>query len=246
MQTVGAKVALVTGAAGGMGSAIVARLTADGYRVAALDINGERLRKVVERLEPRVKAYEVDLVEDDETRQVVRTVESDFGRIDVLINTVGWTKTSRFVEESSDYWKRVIALNFEALLYVTHAALPRMIERRQGKIISIASDAAKVGQSNEAVYSGMKGAVVSWSKALARELARYGINVNCIAPGPTETPLDASLDQELLARVVRAIPFRRRAKPEEQAAAVAFLCSSDSDYITGQTLSVNGGLTMVG
>jgi 2-hydroxycyclohexanecarboxyl-CoA dehydrogenase len=229
-----------------MGSAIVARLTADGYQVAALDVDAERLRKVVEGRESRVKAYEIDLRQEDATRRLVRTVESDFGRIDVLVNTVGWTQTSRFIEESSDYWKRVIALNFEVLLYVTHAVLPGMIERRHGKIINIASDAAKVGQSNEAVYSGMKGAVVSWSKALARELARYGINVNCIAPGPTETPLDASLDQELLARVVRAIPFRRRAKPEEQAAAVAFLCSADSDYITGQTLSVNGGLTMVG
>lgn len=239
------KVALVTGAAGGMGLATVKRLADDGYRVAAFDINAAGLKTAAKGRGDRVKIYTVDMTDEQEVRDAVGQVEKDFGKIDALVNTIGWTDTTRFLTEDSNYWRKVIAINFESILYATHAVLPGMIERGGGKIVSVASDAAKVGQSTEAVYAGTKGALVAWSKSIAREVARFNINVNCTAPGPTETPLDAGLDQEVINRIVRLIPFRRRAQPSEQAAVLAFLISDDASYITGQCYSVSAGLTMI-
>lgn len=239
------KIAVVTGAAGGMGSATVRRLANDGFTVAGIDV-APGVHDVVSALDgDGHRSYVADLTEEDSARAVIAEVERDFGRIDALVNTIGWTDTIRFETESSDYWNKLIAINFQSVVYVVHAVLPGMIERKAGKIVNISSDAAKVGQSREAVYAGAKGAVVAWTKSIAREMARYNINLNCVSPGPTETPLDAAIDEELISRVVRVIPFRRRAKPEEQANAVAFFVSSDSDFITGQTLSVSGGLTMM-
>ena len=240
------RVVIITGAAGGMGSATVSRLAKDGWTVAAVDV-APGVADVVKKLGGGGhRAYVADLTSEEAAREVIARIEADFGVIDALVNTIGWTDTVPFTEEKSDYWDKLLAINFQSVVYVVHAVLPGMIERKHGKIVNISSDAAKVGQSREAVYAGAKGAVVAWSKSMARELARYNINVNCVSPGPTETPLDASIDDELIARVVRVIPFRRRARPEEQAAAVAFFVSPDSDVITGQTLSVSGGLTMVG
>lgn len=239
-----AKLAVVTGAAGGMGTATVARLATDGYRVAAFDINSEGLKAIAPSIAPLGHTYQVDLTNETDVRSAVAKVEKELGEVDVLINLIGWTGDTRFVQEDSTYWSKVIAINFQSLLYSASAVLPGMIERKRGKVVNVASDAGKVGQSGEAVYAGCKGAVIAWSKSLARELARYNINVNCVAPGPTVSPLDDSLDPELINRIVRLIPFRRKARPEEQAAAIAFLCSQDAEYITGQVLSVNGGLTM--
>lgn len=236
--------AIVTGAAGGMGSATVARLAKEGYRVAAFDINRDGLKAIGPTIGSSGRTYRVDLTNEKDVRAAVSRVETEMGEVNLLINLIGWTGDTRFVNEDSTYWSKVIAINFQSLLYAAHAVIPGMIERKHGKIVNVSSDAGKVGQSGEAVYAGCKGAVIAWSKSLARELARYNINVNCIAPGPTESPLDASLDPELINRIVRLIPFRRKAHPEEQAAAIAFLCSHDADYITGQVLSVNGGLTM--
>jgi 2-hydroxycyclohexanecarboxyl-CoA dehydrogenase len=238
------RIAVVTGAAGGMGSAIVRRLAKDGFSVAGIDVAPSVHDTVAKLGGGNHRSYIADLTDEGSARAVVAEVERDFGRIDALVNTLGWTDTIRFVTENSDYWNKLIAINFQSVVYVVHAVLPGMIERTAGKIVNISSDAAKVGQSQEAVYAGAKGAVVAWSKSIAREVARYNINVNCVSPGPTETPLDAAIDEELISRVVRVIPFRRRAKPEEQANAVAFFVSSDADFITGQTLSVSGGLTM--
>jgi 2-hydroxycyclohexanecarboxyl-CoA dehydrogenase len=239
------KIAVITGAAGGMGRAIVRRLARDGFTIAGIDVSPGVKDVIDEFADVRHRAYVADLTHEQAARAVIAQVESDFGRIDALVNTVGWTDTTRFESENSAYWDKIIDINFKSIVYVVHAVLPGMIERGAGKIVNISSDAAKVGQSSEAVYAGAKGAVVAWSKSIAREVARYHINVNCVSPGPTETPLDAAIDAELIARVVKVIPFRRRAKPEEQANAVAFFVSSDSDFITGQALSVSGGLTMV-
>lgn len=238
------KIAVVTGAAGGMGSATVRRLAKDGFIVAGIDVAPSVDDTIAKLGGGSHKSYVADLTDEAAARAVIADVERDFGRIDALVNTIGWTDTVRFVTENSEYWNKLIAINFQSVVYVVHAALPGMIERKAGKIVNISSDAAKVGQSQEAVYAGAKGAVVAWTKSIAREVARYNINVNCVSPGPTETPLDAAIDEELISRVVRVIPFRRRAKPEEQANAVAFFVSSDADFITGQTLSVSGGLTM--
>jgi 2-hydroxycyclohexanecarboxyl-CoA dehydrogenase len=238
-------VAIVTGAAGGMGVAVCERLAADGYRVAAIDID----RAGLAAIEPTIsrnggRTYAVDLTEPDEVTTAVLQIAADLGPVVALVNLVGWTEMHGFLTESIEYWRKVMALNFECLLVITQAVATLMVERGSGRIVNVSSDAGKVGQSGEAVYAGAKGAVIAWSKSLARELARHHVNVNVVAPGPTETPLDAELDSATVARIVRLIPFRRKGQPAEQAAAISFLLSADARYITGQVLSVNGGLTM--
>lgn len=239
------RIALVTGAGGGMGIATVARLAADGFRIAAMDISEAGLEKARETAPDRVATYKIDMTSEAAVRAAVARVEAELGPVDALVNLIGWTVTSKFVDESSDYWDRIININYKSVLYVTHAVLPAMIKRNSGRIVNVASDAGKVGQSGEAVYAGTKGALIAWSKSLARELARFKINVNCTAPGPTDTPLEAEQDPEVVARTLKVIPFRRMAKPAEQAAMISFLCSPDASYITGQAYSVSGGLTMV-
>ncbi len=242
------KLALVTGAAGGMGRATAARLAADGFRIAAMDIDGDGLSALVEEVGSAVAAYPCDQTNEDDVRAVVAEIIESHGSIGALINLTGWTGTSRFDEESSDNWRKVMAINFEAMLYVTQPTLRNMIERKQGKIVLISSDSGRVGTSGEAVYAAMKAGVIAFGKSLARENARHNININIVSPGPTDTPLlqaDMAENPELIQRIVRIIPFRRLGKPSDMAGAISFLCSRDSDYITGQTLSVSGGLTMV-
>ena len=238
------KVALVTGAGGGMGMPTVRRLVADGYRVAALDLNVGPLQQMIEAEGLDAKAYQLDATNEDLCRKTVAAVKADFGRIDAFVNMIGWTASSRFVEESSGYWLKLVAVNFLPVVYLSHAIAPIMIEQGGGKMLFVTSDAGKVGTSGEAVYAGLKGGVIAFAKSVAREWARYKINVNCTAPGPTDTPLEADQDPELVARRLKVIPFRRMAQPEEQAAAIAFFVSDDANYITGQVLSVSGGLTM--
>ena len=165
-----------------------------------------------------------------------------------VVNTIGWVGTTRFIEEESAYWRKVIAINLESVLYVTHPVLERMIARKQGTICNIASDAGRVGTSGEAVYSACKAGVIALCNSLARENARYNINVNAIAPGPTDTPLlQAEIEEnpDLIQRMTRLIPFRKVARPEDQAGAISYLVSDDAAYVTGQVISVSGGLTMV-
>ena len=242
------KLALVTGAAGGMGNATVRRLVADGFRVAAMDINADRLETTVKAAGNQVSGWPCDQTDEQRVRAAVGTIIEKHGPIDTLVNLTGWSGTTRFYEEDSAYWKKVIAINFEAALYVTHPVLLNMIERKQGKIVLVASDAGRVGTSGEAVYSGAEGALIAFGKSLARENARYNINVNVLCPGPTETPLlkeETAKDPDLIQRMVKIIPFRRIAQPNDIANVISFLCSSDSDYMTGQTVSVSGGMTMV-
>jgi len=239
------KTAIVTGAAGGMGVPTVRRLVADGFRVAALDLNIERLVEIIREEGLDAVAYQIDATSEERCRAVVAQVKADFGRIDAFVNMIGWTASSRFVEEQSGYWQKLVSVNFMPVVYMSHAVGPIMIEQGGGKILFVTSDAGRVGTSGEAVYAGLKGGVIAFAKSLAREWARFKINVNCTAPGPTDTPLEADQDPELVARRLKVIPFRRMAKPEEQAAAISFFVSNDADYITGQVLSVSGGLTMV-
>lgn len=235
-----------TGAAGGIGEACVARLLEDGYTVVAVDLNQAGLDALALRHAGQpLHTIQADLTDEADARASVGEALDKVGQIDFLVNLIGWFGTQPFVQEDSAYWRKTIAINFEALLYVTHEILPAMIARKKGKVINVTSDAGKVGQSGEAVYSGMKGAVIAWTKSLARENARYGLNINCTAPGPTETALELAQDPDVIGRVVKAIPFRRFAKPAEQAAMISFLCSADSDFITGQVFSVSGGLTMI-
>ena len=242
------KLALITGAAGGMGRATAARLAADGFRIAAMDIDGDGLSALVDEVGGAVEAYPCDQTIEEDVRAVVAEVIDKYGSIGALVNLTGWTGTSRFDQESSASWRKVMAINFESMLYVTHPTIVSMIERKQGKIVLISSDSGRVGTSGEAVYAAMKAGVIAFGKSLARENARHNININIVSPGPTDTPLlqaDMAENPELIQRIVRIIPFRRLGKPSDMAGAISFLCSKDSDYITGQTLSVSGGLTMV-
>jgi 2-hydroxycyclohexanecarboxyl-CoA dehydrogenase len=242
------RLAVVTGAAGGMGSATVERLIRDGFLVAAMDINKEGLARLAKAHGDAMSAWPCDQTNEDEVRKVVDGIIARHGAVSALVNLTGWAGTTRFYEEKSDYWRKVIAINFESMLYIAHAVLQNMIQSKKGKIVLVASDAGRVGTSGEAVYAGMKGGVIAFGKSLARENARHNINVNSVCPGPTDTPLlqaEMAEDPELIQRMVKIIPFRRVGKPDDMAAVISFLCSPDSDYMTGQTLSVSGGLTMV-
>lgn len=241
------RVALITGAAGGMGLATVKRLAGDGFRIAGLDLNIAPLEELLRQERLDARAYAVNASEQSQVRDAVNQVLTDYGAIHVLVNLIGWTATSKFLEEDSQYWHKLIGVNFLPVLFLTHAVAPAMIKQGGGHIVFVTSDAGKVGSGGEAVYAGMKGGVIAFAKSIAREFARFNINVNCTAPGPTDTPLERQQkqeDPEVVARRVKIIPFRRWAKPEEQAAAISFLASDDASYITGQVLSVSGGLTM--
>ena len=190
---------------------------------------------------------ELDVTDDASIRRAVDEVAARLGPIDVLVNNAGWDRMEPFVESSPETWDLVLAINLRGPIAVTRAVLEQMIERGRGRIVSIASDAGRVGSSGEAVYSGAKAGMMGFSRTIAREVARHGINVNTVCPGPTNTALlqgEAERNPNLVKALARAIPFGRPAEPEEIAAAVAFLASDDAAFITGQALSVSGGLTM--
>ena len=247
------KTALVTGAGRGIGRAIALALAREGCQVAVADVLAENARAVaaeVEALGMKALALPVDLTRRPEVERAVAEALAQFGQLDILVNNAGWDRMALFLDSDEEIWDRLIAVNFKAMLYVSRVALPQMVSRGAGKVINIASDAGRVGSSGEAVYSGTKGAVIAFSKALAREMARHGVTVNVVCPGLTETPLLQSLrDQsptmeKILGAVTRATPLGRVATPEEIAGAVVFFASPEADFITGQTLSVSGGLTM--
>lgn len=178
---------------------------------------------------------------------MVKATMDHFGHVDVLVNNAGWDKVGPFLTSDESDWERVIAINLYGMLHCCKAVLPVMVSQGSGKVVNIGSDAGRVGSSGEAVYSATKGGVIAFTKTLAREMARYKINVNCVCPGPADTQLFAELGQDqptLREALEKAIPWRRLARPEDIANAVAFLVSDEAEYITGQTLSVSGGLTM--
>jgi 2-hydroxycyclohexanecarboxyl-CoA dehydrogenase len=246
------KVAIVTGAAQGIGRAIAMRVAAEGAKVAIADINEEIANQTATEIKTAGNAacaVRLDVTSLDSAVAAVESVERDLGPIDILVNNAGWDKLEPFVESTPEIWDRVIAINFRGVIHCCKAVVPKMQAQGHGKIVSIASDAGRVGSMGEAVYSGCKGAIIAFSKALARELARNNINVNVVCPGPPETALlQGVMEQQpkVLDAMKRAIPMRRLGKPEDIAGAVAFFASSDADYATGQVVSISGGLTMVG
>jgi 2-hydroxycyclohexanecarboxyl-CoA dehydrogenase len=252
-MTLEGKTALVTGAGRGIGRAIALALAREGCQVGVADVRPEGARAVaaeVEGLGVKALPLPVDLTRRADVERAVTDTLAQFGQLDVLVNNAGWDRMGLFLDTDEDTWDRIIAVNLKAMLYVCKAVLPQMVARGGGKVVNVASDAGRVGSSGEAVYSATKGAVIAFSKALAREMARHRISVNVVCPGLTETPLLQSLrDQspkmeKILEAVTRATPLGRVATPEEIAEAVAFLASPAADFITGQTLSVSGGLTM--
>lgn len=245
------RTALVTGAARGIGRAIALALGRAGAAVAVADKDEEGARAVAREIQAdggRALALAVDLTRRNEVEQMVRTAEEKLGPLDVLVNNAGWDRMQPFLESEEATWDRLIGLNFKAVLYTCKAALPGMVARGRGKVVNLSSDAGRNGSMGQAVYSGTKGAVIGFSKTLAREMARHHINVNVVCPGLTETALLAECRESMpkvIDGVTRAIPWGRVGQPEEVAQAVLFLASPESDYITGQTLSVSGGLTMM-
>lgn len=245
--TLESRKALVTGAAGGMGSAIAADLAAMGATVAVCDINAEGAEKVAAEL-PNARAFKVDLSDPADIDRMVAEVRDELGRIDILVNNAGWDKVGPFVESDPSVWDRLISINLRAPIQLTHAFLPEMLEARAGRLVFVSSDAARVGSTGEAVYASCKAGIIGFSKTIAREAARAGITSNVVCPGPTDTPLlqeVAAGNEKLVQALTKSIPLGRLGRPEDVAGAVAFLCSERAEYITGQTLSVSGGLTMV-
>ncbi len=252
-MTLQGSTAIVTGAARGIGRAIALRLARAGAQVSVLDILADEaaaVRREVEALGVTGLALGSDLTRRAEVEEAVQQVLGQWGQIDVVVNNAGWDRMEMFLDSEEPTWDRIIAINFKSVLYVCKAALPSMVARGRGRVINIASDAGRVGSTGEAVYAGTKGAVIAFSKTLAREMARHGITVNVVCPGLTETPLLQGIREQspktakVIEAVTRAIPLGRVGQPEDVAEAVAFLASPAAGYITGQTLSVSGGLTM--
>jgi len=238
------RVALVTGGARGIGRAIAEALSAGGCTVAVGDI------REAEPVGAGGVAVSLDVADSGSVARAVAEVSDVLGPVDVLVNNAGWDEFRPFVETDEEFWDRVIEINFKGCLRLTRAVLPGMVERGNGRVVSIASDAGRVGSSLEAVYSGAKGGVIAFTKTIAREVARSGVTANAVCPGPTETPMLEYMTggDEQGAKVIeamkRAVPMKRLGTPQDVAAAVAFLCSEEASFITGQTLSVSGGLTM--
>jgi len=254
MTTLGGRVAFVTGAASGIGRATARRLAADGARVAVADLNIAGARETVQQIGDaggEAVAVEVDITQFDAVQAAIRRTKDALGPVSILVNNAGWERIEPFIDNPPELWDTLLAINLKGPIHCCRAVVDDMIAGGGGKIVSISSDAARVGSTGEAVYSACKGGVISFSKSLARELARYKINVNVICPGITDTALikavtEPEFGRKVIDAVVRTIPFRRMAQPEEIAAAVAFFVSPDADFITGQVLSVSGGLTMAG
>jgi len=243
------KTALITGGASGIGRAIVLLFARQGARVICADVNQSKAAEVAKEAKDAglsVEPVAVDLADPKSARRCAADVIARHARVDVLVNAAGWNDLQAFMENAPDYMDRVIAVNLGGTVHLTQALLPPMIEAKKGKIVNISSDAGRVGSSGETVYAAAKGGVIAFTKSLAREMARYAINVNCVCPGPTDTPMLATRPEKLREAFLKAIPFRRFAKPEEIADAVLFFASSRSDYVTGQVLSVSGGLTFAG
>jgi len=246
------KVAVVTGGASGIGRAIVEALAREGARVAVLDLNEAGARDTVAALERaggKGSAHRVDITDVAAVDAAIDAVAAREGGLHVLVNCAGWDKPMPFVDTTPEFWDKILAINLKGPLACTRAALRHMIKQQSGKIVTIASDAGRVGSTGEAVYSAAKGGLIAFTKTIARETARHRINVNCVCPGPSDTPLFqqefAAQSPKLAESLKRVIPWGRLGVPDDVAPAVVFLASDDAGFITGQTLSVSGGLTMV-
>jgi 2-hydroxycyclohexanecarboxyl-CoA dehydrogenase len=247
------RVAIVTGGARGIGEAISKSLATDGLTVVVADLRrqeAEATAAAIGQAGGRAIAVELDVTSTESVNAGLAAAREAFGPVDVLVNNAGWDDLKPFLQTDESFWDQVIEVNFKGALRLTQGVLPGMIERGWGRIINIGSDAGRVGSSLESVYSGAKGGVIAFTKTIARETARKGVTANAVCPGPTDTPFlretvakqgDAD---KVIGAMVSGVPMKRLAQPHEIAAAVRFFAADDAGYITGQTLSVSGGLTM--
>ena len=249
------KVAVVTGGARGIGFATAVRFLREGTHVAVLDVrddSADHLALVGQKSGARFLHVTADVVSYRQVREAAERVRNEFGRLDIWVNNAGWDRIAPFLSTDPADWEKVVGINLMGTVHGTRAALEEMLAGNGGgAIVNVASDAGRVGSSGEAVYSAAKGGGIAFTKAIAREVARQNIRVNCVCPGPTDTPLLAENFQgeegsKIIAAIQRGIPFRRLGTPEEIAAAIRFLATDEASYVTGQILSVNGGLNMVG
>ncbi len=240
---------MVTGGASGIGRATALGLALGGARVFVADIDDAGGAETCGGIEERGGAADFIHVDISDEASIEAAATEVLGRGQppaIIVNAAGWDRFELFLDNSLEFMDRIIRLNLLGPVKLTRAFLPAMIEAGGGKIVNVASDAGRVGSTGETVYAGAKGGVIAFTKSVAREVAAHAINVNCVCPGPTDTPLFRSLPEKMQAALTRAIPFRRLAKPEEVADAILFFSGSGADFITGQVLSVSGGLTMAG
>jgi len=255
MQRMKNKTVVVTGGGGGIGGATCHRMAQEGAKVAVFDMNLEAAQQVADAITAaggHAAAFKCDITDRAAVDAAVAATEAQLGPIDVLVNNAGWDVFKPFTKTTPDQWERLIAINLTGALHMHHAVLPGMAARKSGRIVNISSDAARVGSSGEAVYAACKGGLVAFSKTIAREHARHGITVNVVCPGPTDTALFADYKEgagnpeKLMEAFTRAIPLGRIGQPQDLPGAIAFFASDDAAFITGQVLSVSGGLTMNG
>jgi 2-hydroxycyclohexanecarboxyl-CoA dehydrogenase len=240
------RIAAVTGGASGIGRAAVQALAAAGARVFVGDVDDSGAAETCRSVGGNAQATHLDITDAGSVADFARGVLDSGGRLDVLVNAAGWDRLEPFLDNEPEFWERIVDLNYLGPVRVSRAFLPAMIDAGGGAIVNVASDAGRVGSTGETVYAGAKGGVIAFSKSLAREMARHGIRVNCVSPGPTDTPLFRSLPEKMQMALERAIPLHRLARPEEVADAILFFASDRSAFCTGQVLSVSGGLTMHG
>jgi len=255
MRGLSGKVLIVTGGAGGIGTALCQRFVEEGSVVAVFDLNGEAALALAEKLRSgggKAGGYAVDITDADLVESAVAQVERDLGAVDVLVNNAGWDRAAPFLDTDPVLWEKIVAINLTGPLNMHRSVLRRMSAHGRGRVVNIASDAGRVGSSGEAVYAACKGGIIAFSKTLAREMARSRININVVCPGPTDTELfrdfagPGERGEKLKNALAKAIPFGRLGQPNDLAGAVCFLASDDATFITGQVLSVSGGLTMAG
>lgn len=249
------KTVIVTGGGGGIGGATCRRFAAEGAKVAVFDANTEAAGRVAAGIAEQggtAAVFRCDITERPGVDKAVAAAEAELGPIDVLVNNAGWDVFKPFTKTEPAQWDKLIAINLTGPLHMHHAVLPGMVARKKGRIVNIASDAARVGSSGEAVYAACKAGLVGFSKTIAREHARHGITVNVVCPGPTDTALFADYKlgagnpEKLVEAFTRAIPLGRIGQPDDLPGAILFFASDDAAYVTGQVLSVSGGLTMAG
>ncbi len=243
------KIAVVTGGASGIGRATVMALARGGARVICADINataGRALAEEARRDKLEIEYEPIDMTDAASVRRCAAAVAARHPRLDILVNGAGFSVIHPFAETPPDYLDKVIAGNLTGALHLTQALLPAIIAAGQGRIVNVASDAGRVGSSGETAYAAAKGGMIAFTKSLAREVARQGICVNCVCPGPTDTPLLDTRSDRLKEAFVKAIAFRRLGKPQEIADAILFFAGPKSSYVTAQIMSVSGGLTFAG